>query len=148
MAEYIEREALKKKIDNACDECRQSCLEFDGIFADCSQCILQDIQSIPAADVRPVVHGHWFISECEYLDCSICGTSHYTGCESTKEAQKYLDSGYAPSFCPGCGSDMRGTGKEDKAKESNSKKQCPVCGRENCFVCAYCGADMRGDNDV
>ena len=36
----------------------------------------------------------------------------------------------------------------DLVKESNSKRQCPVCGRENCFVCAYCGADMRGDIDV
>lgn len=36
----------------------------------------------------------------------------------------------------------------DLVKESNSKRQCPTCGRENCFRCAYCGADIRGDIDV
>lgn len=57
--EYIERETLKLLFAGACAECRDSCAEFDGIEADCNQCLLnsviKDAKSIPAADVRPVV---------------------------------------------------------------------------------------------
>lgn len=57
--EYYERETLKILFAGACAECRDSCAEFDGIEADCNQCLLngviKDAKSIPAADVRPVV---------------------------------------------------------------------------------------------
>ena len=52
--------------------------------------------------------GEWTISEYEYLDCSECGASYYTGAESTHEAKEFLDSGYAPNHCPNCGAKMRG----------------------------------------
>lgn len=55
--EYIERETLKILFAGACAECRDSCAEFDGIEADCNQCLLngviKDAKSIPAADVVP-----------------------------------------------------------------------------------------------
>lgn len=38
--EYIEREAVNKLLKDACDECRDACEEFDGIYADCNQCII------------------------------------------------------------------------------------------------------------
>ena len=65
--EYYEREALKILFAGACAECRDSCAEFDGIEADCNQCLLngviKDAKSIPAADVRPVV----LCRDCVYL---------------------------------------------------------------------------------
>lgn len=59
MKEYIEREAVNQIIAAQCGECADACLEFDGIQPDCNQCLLhgekKDIESIPAADVRPLV---------------------------------------------------------------------------------------------
>lgn len=53
-----------------------------------------------------VKHGHWFITEYEYLDCSVCGHSFYTGCESTAEANQLLADGDTPNYCPHCGAKM------------------------------------------
>ena len=63
--------------------------------------------NIPADDVRPVVRAKWTISEHEYLDCSVCGYSFYTGFDTMREAKEYLESGYTPNYCPNCGADMR-----------------------------------------
>ena len=49
---------------------------------------------------------HWFISEYEYLTCSHCGESYYTGAESTEEARQRLAGGRYYKFCPHCGARM------------------------------------------
>ena len=51
-------------------------------------------------------HGHWFITEYEYLNCSVCGHSVYTGCESTSEANQLLADGDTPNYCSHCGAKM------------------------------------------
>lgn len=62
------------------------------------------IAAIPAADVRPVVRGHW-ITEEEALQmddyfrsdtCSVCGRCDWDCTESSNF-----------NFCPNCGADMR-----------------------------------------
>ena len=53
-------------------------------------------------------HGHWIIDEYEYLDCSCCGESYYTGCDSTEEAKHRLKTGDVYKFCPYCGARMDG----------------------------------------
>ena len=59
MSDYISREAVMQIIAAQCGECADACLEFDGSQPDCNQCLLHGakkaIESIPAADVRPVV---------------------------------------------------------------------------------------------
>ena len=59
MDEFTSRAAVNQIIAAQCGECADACLEFDGIQPDCNQCLLHDakkaIESIPAADVRPVV---------------------------------------------------------------------------------------------
>jgi hypothetical protein len=59
MNDCIERKAVIQIIAAQCGECADACLEFDGIQPDCNQCLLHGakkaIESIPAADVRPVV---------------------------------------------------------------------------------------------
>lgn len=57
-------------------------------------------------DVDSSKHGHWFITEHEYLNCSVCGHSVYTGCESTLEANQRLADGDTPNYCPHCGAKM------------------------------------------
>lgn len=50
------------------------------------------IENIPAADVKPVVHGRWEDRGSLSARCSECG------CKSLR----------ASDFCPNCGADMRG----------------------------------------
>ena len=81
MAEYIKREAALMK------------LMQDG----CSAKNLQSISDMPAADVAPVVHGHWIEKE-KYsfgimYDCSLCDN-------------RILDNGYSWNYCPNCGAKM------------------------------------------
>lgn len=80
MTDYISREALL-------EAAKKSHLYFD---------IKPIINSIPAADVRPVVRGKWLdVTWCgeDYLSCSMCGYGALAH-ERT-------------NFCPNCGADMR-----------------------------------------
>ena len=90
--EYIERGALM-------DEIRR---HIETIGANAERLVAR----FPAADVEPVVHARWTISEYEFLDCSACGDSYYTGAESTDQAQSYLNSGDYYKHCPNCGARM------------------------------------------
>lgn len=63
-----------------------------------------DIEDLHPEDVVPVVHAHWYVIEYEYLNCSNCGDSMYTGCKSMYEA-KVLSKHWKP-YCPNCGSRM------------------------------------------
>lgn len=108
MSDYISREAVKQIIAAQCEECDDACLEFDGIQPDCNQCLLygakKAIESLPAADVRPVVKAHWTDHRTIEHDgewyCSACG----------KEITIYMgpDRDDRYSYCPNCGADMRG----------------------------------------
>ena len=67
------------------------------------------LERIPAADVRPVVRGHWIgTKEAEDMGdimkeftCSVCGCCEWDCTESESF-----------NFCPKCGADMRGTDDE------------------------------------
>lgn len=50
-----------------------------------------DIHSIPAADVRENIHGHWIATP----ECDTCSECHFK-----------VVAGF--NFCPHCGADMRG----------------------------------------
>ena len=95
MADYISREAVNQIIAAQCGECVDTCLEFDGILPDCNQCLLHGakkaIESIPAADVRPVVRGKWIINGWT-IRCSEC---------------RYDMPFSVRNFCPNCGTDIR-----------------------------------------
>ena len=95
MDEYIDREAALMK------------LMQDG----CSAKNLQSISDMPAADVAPVVHGHWIEQEDGNLD------TYYT-CSSCKEdfdliAGTPCENLY--NYCPSCGAKM--DEKEDKHED-------------------------------
>ena len=69
----------------------------------------RDIESIPAADVEEVRHGHWIITEYEYYDCSECGKSYFNGCDSLAEAERRLEIHQdVYDRCPYCGAKMDG----------------------------------------
>jgi hypothetical protein len=57
--DFIRREAAYSIFINSCDECKDSCVEFDGIYPDCGSCLMGEARrqmlDIPAADVVEVV---------------------------------------------------------------------------------------------
>ena len=101
MAEYIEREALIRRITEIhCAECDS----YNGVR--CRACWVDDtldyIDSEPAADVAEVVHGRWIhtdlaahwlgkdeCSECTYHEKDRSDLSHF-------------------NYCPNCGAKMDG----------------------------------------
>ena len=96
MTDYISREAVLQVFAAKCGDCADSCLEFDGFMADCSQCLMdgaiKTIKSIPAADVREVKRGHAVLKE--------DGRAHCSECDWPINSRVW-------NFCPNCGADMR-----------------------------------------
>ena len=93
MSDYISREAALEVFCRWCGICpkeKQKPLECDDILGNV-------LHSLPAADVRPVVHGRWRLTG-DYIgeryQCSKCGL-----------LRGVLDVG--KNFCPNCGADMR-----------------------------------------
>lgn len=108
MAEYIERDAfIADKRKQYCADCdRRKGMKrgkmrfvYDIGEAPCRSCgiddMLGDIEEYPAADVQPVVHGHWIAGKYPLCECSRCGA-----------LVEYRTRDW--HYCPICGADMRG----------------------------------------
>lgn len=93
MAEYIEREALIKRIGDILNTAPMTYAGGLGLA-------LSSVRSAPTADVQPVRHGRWIIGATmhhDWMKCSECLVSQdLNGCFS---------------YCPNCGTKM------DKEKE-------------------------------
>lgn len=90
MAEYIEREAVKEAIGFV----KLHCVAYGG-----NKSLLDVINEIPAADVAPVVHGHWIYHPDDLFpndatqECSCC------------HQEEYLTL-YNENYCPNGGAKM------------------------------------------
>ena len=89
MTDYISREAAIKRFNFAVLDC----LGMEPTIR--AGDIIKALESIPAADVRPVVRGKWIrptrVPDSMLAECSACG----------------FDTGaYTFNFCPNCGADM------------------------------------------
>ena len=100
MAEYIEREALIRRIKEIhCAECDS----YHGVR--CRACWVDDtldyIDSEPAADVAPVRHGRWMNANSRpktyWRRCTACGGMAY-----------FCGIGCSYKYCPNCGCLMDG----------------------------------------
>lgn len=111
MVEYIEREAAL----NA--EFKISAKRLDGRIKtarNAVQAYANYIAGLPAADVKPVIHGRWIVDrECgndvmsgeKMVICSVCDKGVFYG---------------KTNYCPNCGADMRGVNNERTiCKETN-----------------------------
>ena len=98
MPEYIERETLLKHTIalNNPHELGENVVP------------VSDIEAAPAADVKTVRHGRWFLlDECanEGVYCSVCHKKVYR--------KEYANVKLKSKYCPNCGANMMG--KEDEA---------------------------------
>ena len=94
MAEYIEREAAIKAVEEADVMC--------DIPADTYRVLMRYVERIPAADVRPVVPGKWIVSRTDYGWNSAEFPTHCKCSECGREVP-YQD---RDKFCPNCGAEM------------------------------------------
>ena len=105
MAEYIEREAAFNAVLKLVPK-----VDGDGYCWVIRGDAARAIDSIPAADVRPVVRAEWYGEADGYADgelvydmwsCPVCGKCF----EEWEEKPDW-------NFCPNCGADMRETNDE------------------------------------
>ncbi len=92
MAEYIEREALREILDGW----RDAHADVDDVYGcDLLEDVICEVDAQTAADVAPVVHGAWQVTD-RFKACSVCG---------------YAFARLLPDkYCPHCGAKMDGAG--------------------------------------
>lgn len=99
MAEYIEREAVMKIIDD------YGCTHGGtlGSHSGAVDVVGSAIYKLPAADVAPVKHGHWeYDKHFRFAECSKCEAEFYI-CD----LEEISGDGFI-NFCPNCGAKMDG----------------------------------------
>lgn len=74
MAEYIEREAAHRMMKNLQRYAYTSAISAESHITVSADDVNFGLDKIPAADVSPVVHGHW-VKHGDYCTCSECGNS-------------------------------------------------------------------------
>lgn len=84
MAEYIEREALLKKMKNWHEKIS----------------LIACVNSMPAADVAPVRHGYWVIDDYNTREC------HCSECDWPAPRDVYEYHREQTGYCPVCGAKM------------------------------------------
>ena len=100
MIKYIDADEFIKELNEAQDDIRPNDY-YKGLGL-----AKRMVSEMAGEDVAPVKHGHWVITEYEYLDCSNCGEAYYIGAVSTRQANEWLEKGYAYPYCPYCGAKM------------------------------------------
>lgn len=97
MAEYIEREAAIKLFNFAVLDC----LGMEPTIR--AGDIIKALESIPAADVRPVVKARWYWDNYKYDWC--CSNCFHHADHRIDKDDVFKEPSF--SFCPNCGADMR-----------------------------------------
>lgn len=129
MAEYIKRKTLKEHLYGG--KFREGCAGCDEPGEGCIECIVDEIDNFPAADVAPVRRGRW-----NWVHKQKGGFEYYTGREANpnteypdvytiqRDERREVDEPYCPfckklnesvwlNFCPNCGADMREVPNDD-----------------------------------
>ena len=105
MDEYIEREAVHELVQSLTKYAWASPDNTGHRVTVDADDVNFGVDKIPAADVAPVVHGHW---EPGNPICPVCGENKF----KDLDADIWCD--WQPDFCPNCGAKMDG-GDNDEA---------------------------------
>lgn len=102
MAEYIDREAFKKSVEERyCKPCKAEGKDHNGCW--CRACwvddMLDEVECFQPSDVAPVVHGRWAHLGGDEWCFSACGFVITTEGSWDKPTKKY---------CEDCGAEMDG----------------------------------------
>ena len=98
MAEYIEREdTINSKPEGRNPE-QSGKEEYNKGWNDCRRYFVQIIESQTAADVAPVVHGHWKHVAGMNSKCSVC--------ERYFPVNEFVKRPFDINYCPNCGAKM------------------------------------------
>lgn len=106
MAEYIKRETLKEHLYGG--KFQECCTGCDEPGEGCIECIVDEIDNFPSADVAPVRRGEWLDLHGDYqvAKCSFCASQY----EVTfgEESNGMLFDGFKQFYkhCPNCGAKM------------------------------------------
>ena len=104
--EHIEREDAKARLRIWITDC---VLDGDNEAADCFRGCIDLLDSIPAADVAPVVHGRWI-----GIDSSFWKPTHSSDIPVFRKTYRCSEcrrrTAIAENYCPNCGAKM---GKEE-----------------------------------
>lgn len=102
MAEYIKRDALKKRFAKRLDWLKRDIHdEYSGALYDCCEVDIDLIDEIPAADVVPVVHGRWIHLKNGEVHCSVCNALTCVGSDLAEMTKDIF-------YCYNCGAKMDG----------------------------------------
>lgn len=100
--EYIEREDAKARLRIWITDC---VLDGDNEAADCFRDCIDLLDSIPAADVTPVVHGRWI-----GVDSSFWKPTHSGDIPVFRKTYRCSEcrrrTAIAENYCPNCGAKM------------------------------------------
>lgn len=97
MAEYIDRDAVYTAFANAGTDVLERASEIEYIAGFSDELVIEILDNIPAADVAPIVHGRWDITE-GIIENAVC-----SNCD--RHFQSYYE---AYHYCPNCGAKMDG----------------------------------------
>lgn len=156
MSEYIDRQALLDAIPTT-EEDKQ--ISLYGAIAD----FIIKVNTIPAADVVPVVHGHWIENRSEYYE--LCYSSGQTpeqteyltesdvACSSCLRKFNITDNSFTyecANYCPNCGAKMDENEVENLERCSCGDRQyCPEVEKDEngkwLIRCHMCHRIVWGD---
>ena len=114
--EYISREAALRAIENKRNEYVDKAwkpvvggrYQQDELFTNAAlgcRAADEEVKTVPAADVKPVVRGKWVADRYGGTTCSVCGLSPDEN--RVDNADDWGRWEPFPPYCPNCGADMR-----------------------------------------
>lgn len=127
MADYISREAAIEAFENADEDVFEDYGDGACDWGFGRKNIQEVLNSVPTADVAPVVHGRWipiYESEMTGWDPAVAGRDPIGGyiCSACKEESVYdcNDKFVLSKYCPNCGAKMDLEDENEKVEETKT----------------------------